>query len=131
MDIKLPQSIVDIILEYDGRIHNRSGKYIDRIHKNDHRYHLLSTLPKIVFSHEFYTNWYIKFSNKQFVLQKFVGYYPEYHSEFGEHIKLNDYHDNITRIYSYIVINGDRYEFIKYGDYSWYNWIWKFLWSFG
>jgi hypothetical protein len=45
----LPSEIVRIILEYDGKIAYRTGKYIDRIPKNDKRYRLIRKIPKPIF----------------------------------------------------------------------------------
>ena len=43
----LPLEIVHRILEYDGRIKYRHGKYMNQISKNDDRYEMLLTVPKI------------------------------------------------------------------------------------
>jgi len=34
----IPSDALNLILEYDGRIKYKNGKYTDRIHKNDKRY---------------------------------------------------------------------------------------------
>ena len=36
----LPEELVHIILEYDGRIKYRKGEYVDIIHKNDETYNI-------------------------------------------------------------------------------------------
>lgn len=40
----LPKDIVNLILEFDGRIKYRKGEYINCISKHDDRYNLLSKL---------------------------------------------------------------------------------------
>ena len=37
----IPKTLLHIILEYDGRIKYRNGKYVDIIHKNDERYNII------------------------------------------------------------------------------------------
>jgi hypothetical protein len=41
---KLPQDIINLILQFDGRIKYRKGEYINCISKNDYRYNILSKL---------------------------------------------------------------------------------------
>ena len=40
-----PLEIVHRILEYDGRIKYRNGKYMNQISQDDYRYHLLCKIP--------------------------------------------------------------------------------------
>ena len=37
----IPKELLNIILEYDGKIQYKNGKYVNIIHKNDHRYYII------------------------------------------------------------------------------------------
>ena len=40
----IPNELLDIILEYDGRIKYKKGKYVNIIHKHDDRYNIIQQL---------------------------------------------------------------------------------------
>ena len=44
---KFPQDILNLILEFDGRIKYRKGEYVNCISKNDYRYNILKQLKFI------------------------------------------------------------------------------------
>ena len=69
---KIPNEIIHIILQYEPIIKYRNGVYINQIQKNDYRYNLLLTIPKI--EYDFDPNW-------QIYVKCFV-YFPEKESKY-------------------------------------------------
>jgi hypothetical protein len=39
----IPTELLDIILQYDGRIKYKNGKFVNIIHKNDERYNIVKS----------------------------------------------------------------------------------------
>ena len=70
----IPVEIVHIILEYDGRIKYRNGKYINQITPNDNRYKMLQSMPQIQpYEHIFYMTIYS--FDKQCCFKKYETFY--------------------------------------------------------
>lgn len=40
----IPKELLDIILDYDGRIKYKNGKYVNIIHKHDERYNIITPI---------------------------------------------------------------------------------------
>jgi len=67
---QFPLEIVHRILEYDGRIKYRHGKYMNQIPKDDDRYKMLQQMPQILpLEHNSYMSIYS--SNKQCFFEKY------------------------------------------------------------
>ena len=93
----LPIEIVNKILEYDGRIKYRNGKYINQIHKYDKRYYILLAIQIPI-------------------LSTINGVY--------QYSTVNFTNDKIQRAYNYPTINfNDKYRItvIKNNIFDWVN----------
>ena len=102
--IRLPLELVHRILEYDGRIKYRNGKYMNQIAQDDYRYKLLLTIPKIQsHNHHF---WYMTISGPRSKI-----YCEKMNSSYWLHVKqpyLIDIQSNIARV-KYIFVSQDSY----------------------
>jgi hypothetical protein len=43
-NLYIPEDLLHIILDYDGRIKYKNGEYVNIIHKNDERYNIIKPL---------------------------------------------------------------------------------------
>jgi hypothetical protein len=70
--IYIPKELLDIILEYDGRIKYKNGKYVNIIHKYDLRYYMLAPVidKKTIIMKSVHFTWngfYFEFNFDKFV----------------------------------------------------------------
>ena len=110
----LPLEIVHRILEYDGRIKYRHGKYMNQIAQDDDRYKMLLTMPIIEPYPNHLQHGYLMIvdtSNKIYCEKKKAAHTESY---YGEKVNLILTMSNIEKI-QYIFINqGCYYNFIIY-----------------
>ena len=103
----LPLEIVHRILEYDGRIKYRNGKYMNQIAQDDDRYKMLLTVPKIETCYNHYLCMTITGNGNKIYYEKNVS--PVY----IETITIDTYSN--TRYVQYIYYNqGFQYWLIIY-----------------
>ena len=102
----LPLEIVHHILQYDGRIKFRHGKYMNQIAQDDDRYQMLQGIP------QFYSNKSSEWSSSNMILIKNYIYYSK-HSH-------DPYKGEIPRIDIRIGILSSYYDYTKDGiTYMW------------
>ena len=108
----LPIEIVHRILEYDGRIKYRYGKYMNQITPDDYRYNILLTVPKIqsIIDGNY---WFTKIGMYK-VNNRIKMYAVKTVSEYsGENPKINIY--NTNREWDCVYDKqGIRYRFVLY-----------------
>ena len=105
--VLLPLEIVHLILEYDGRIKNRNGKYMNQIAQDDDRYLMLQKIP------QFYSNISSNWSSSHIILLKNTIYYTK-HSYFSYTDPLIEVNVGfISSFYSYTQ-DGIRYVWTIY-----------------
>jgi hypothetical protein len=108
---QLPLEIVNRILEYDGRIKYRHGKYMNQIAQDDYRYQMLQQMPQIepYYNHRF---WYMSIPHRQNKIHC-VKHIYSYLDLVNEPILFESYSDtNVVRYYFYN--QGFYYKFTIY-----------------
>ncbi len=101
---KLSKDILNLILEFDGRIKYRKGIYVNCISKNDYRYNVLSNL-KIPTAVK-YTMEYDCTHKEHF----------EYYIKFNEHYTLS--------VWNVIYNPPDKIQYFFYKDlHTFYKWV--------
>ena len=92
---RLPLEIVHRILEYDGRIKYRNGKYMNQIAQDDVRYQMLLTMPQIKPFPNYIQSWYMSIygSNKQCFFEKYETLW------FSENPHIHVYNTNEICVY--------------------------------
>ena len=102
----IPEDILNIILEYDGRIKFKNGKYINIVHKNDLRYNIIKPIinkkQEIMKTIELYDNgFYFEFC---FDKCKGVGLVYDYNFSFPNKFEICyfDWRDGIKQIRTYL-----------------------------
>ena len=84
---RLPLEIVHRILEYDGRIKYRHGKYMNQIAQDDDRYKMLLTVPKIETCYNHYLYMTITGNGNKIFCEKYETLWYHY----GENPIINIY----------------------------------------
>jgi hypothetical protein len=102
----IPKELVNIILEYDGRIKYRKGNYIDIIHKSDTRYIILQPIinkkKEIMKRAEIDgSSFYFEFS---FDIHNQVGLCYDYRFSYRDKFEIcyYDFRDGLNQIRTYI-----------------------------
>ena len=102
----IPKELLDVILEYDGRIKYKNGKYVNIIHKNDERYNII--IPLISKKNEIMKT--IEFRNSRFYFEfgfntlNSVGLSYDYNFSYKNKFDIcyYDFRDGIKQIRTYL-----------------------------
>lgn len=100
--IKLPKELVNIILEYNGSIKYRNGKYMNKISHNDSRYNLLLTIPQKKYVSCYGTRVIlcdIKYKFKKFTVYNCSNYYYSPHYVIYSYSYTNECNDLVDESY--------------------------------
>ena len=118
--------IVHRILEYDGRIKYRHGKYMNQIAQDDDRYKMLQTMPRPC-SYYIFQNLYMTISGGKICCKKSNASYTalDYYGEKTTHLIVTQ---SNTLLVSYICISqGFQYDFVIYKTPSLFSYITEYL----
>ena len=112
---RFPLELIHHILEYDGRIKYRHGKYMNQIAQDDDRYKMLLTMPQIKPFPNYIQSWYMSvYSRNKIYCEKKQLMSPYTASYYGEKPHLIHIYMDTTMV-SYIFISqGFHYIFIIY-----------------
>jgi len=98
----IPKEILNNILEYDGKIKYRNGKFINQICKDDERIPLLNSIPKKIFSNLYYdmgfTHTNVFFSNNKYFIV-FIYNYKYNRMTHSIHYIINKIDNEITHMF--------------------------------
>ena len=105
----LPKEIINIILEYDGRIRYRNGKYIDQINKEDKMYECIKEKTKKDLELVKNINRYMEMSNYN------------YNWAIANNISMEDFDSHFNlKIYPHVKLNKLK-DKTTYGMYFKFN----------
>ena len=104
--VRLPKDLLHIILDYDGRIKYRNGKYVDIIHKHDARYDMIVPLinkKSVIMKSVHFTGngFYFEFNFDKFV-QMGLSYEYNFFRKTPEEICYYDFRHDWIQIRSYL-----------------------------
>ena len=123
---RLPLEIVHLILEYNGSIKYRHGKYMNQIAQDDVRYKMLQTVPKIETCYNHYLCMTITGNGNKIYCEKNVSPYL-----LKELIMIKIYSDTgkVSYCYKY---QGFHYYFIIYKTQqpTLFSYITEYLYNF-
>jgi hypothetical protein len=108
MEKYLPHYLINIILDYDGRIKYKNGKYINIIHKHDFRYNIIEPLiekKKEIMKHTCTSSsrFYFEFSfNNEFPMGLCYDYGWSYNNTAFEICFYNFKNNNIQQIRTFL-----------------------------
>ena len=112
---QLPVELVHRILEYDGRIKYRHGKYMNQIAQDDDRYKMLQSIPQMLPFPNRLHYWYmiiVDTSNKIYCEKTNASYAAL--SSYGEKVHLILTKSNTEKIQYIFIHQGCYYNFIIY-----------------
>ena len=107
---RLPLEIVHRILEYDGRIKYRHGKYMNQFAQDDDRYKMLQTVPKILSCNHLFI--YLTISNSRNINVIFCEKHMKF--ELGEEVSLIDTYSNTRYVWYIYNTQGFQYRLTIY-----------------